>query len=126
MRKFSLDYPDALALARESRPLVSPNPGFEDQLQIWHSCGYNIYLSNDSPAAESPALEEKDIYKAWKSNRDIMVGIERAEEAIIKARLASIATMSAKFGRREFKRIKEERAQNWKAERAQRRERRRS
>ncbi|KAG0647045.1 Dual specificity phosphatase MPK-4 [Hyphodiscus hymeniophilus] len=100
MRKFSLDYPAALALVRESRALVSPNPGFEAQLRIWRSCAYDVYLSHDYFAAGSAALEEKDVYRSWKSARDAMLKADGAEEKLNKARFASMAIMAAKFGKK--------------------------
>lgn len=107
MRKFSLNYPAALALARESRPLVTPNPGFEYQLRVWHFCGYDIYLSDESTTSNSSSLEEKEAYKAWKSNRDAMLG--RGEETINKARFASMASVAASFGRRRVQESEETR-----------------
>merc|ERR1719482_2184713 len=31
---------DALELAQERRPSIKPNPGFQEQLQVWHQLGY--------------------------------------------------------------------------------------
>jgi hypothetical protein len=102
MRKFSLDYSAALSLARESRPLLTPNPGFEDQLRIWQFCNYDIYLSDDSTASDSSSPKPKPAYKAWMSKRDAMFA--KGEEAINKARFASMASLAASFGK---KRIEE-------------------
>lgn len=33
---------DALVFIKERRPLVSPNPGFVRQLDVYESCGYDL------------------------------------------------------------------------------------
>jgi hypothetical protein len=97
MRAFALPYSSALILARESRPLISPNAGFERQLRIWEHCRYHIYLA-ESTSSPGSAPKEKAAYKAWKSERDIL--LKRGEEAVNKARFSSMASMAAEFGKR--------------------------
>jgi hypothetical protein len=104
MRKFSLDYSASLALARESQPLISPNPGFEYQLRVWYFCEYDVYFE-ESMASKSSTPNEKKAYKAWKSNRDSILG--RGEEAISKTRFALMASLAANFGKRKTKESKE-------------------
>ncbi|RFU26809.1 hypothetical protein B7463_g9532, partial [Scytalidium lignicola] len=105
MRSLCVPYSTALSMARESRPLISPNQGFEYQLKVWEHCKYDIYLSqlpSPSPSVhqrnkiEGP--KEKPAYKAWKQERDALLG--RGEEAVNRARVSSIATLAAQFGRR--------------------------
>ncbi|KAL4778059.1 protein-tyrosine phosphatase-like protein [Aspergillus varians] len=43
MRSLFIPYADALALARVSRRLITPNVGFEWQLRIWEHCGYEVF-----------------------------------------------------------------------------------
>ena len=98
MRKSSLDYSSALALARESRALITPNPGFEYQLRVWHFCGYDVYASDNLINPNLLSRKEKAAYKAWKSNRDEMLG--RGEKAVNRARYSSVASLAAAFGKR--------------------------
>jgi hypothetical protein len=107
MRKFSLGYSEALTLARESRALISPNPGFEYQLRIWHYCGYDIYFSDESSGVNPPTLQEKPAYKALKARRDALLG--RGDEAINRARFASMANLAASFGKKRLQENDEER-----------------
>jgi len=64
MRSLSISYSSSLALARESRPLITPNEGFERQLGIWGDCGYEVF--------EQDAGDRKDEihYREWKEERD--------------------------------------------------------
>jgi len=94
MRKFSMPYVDALALARESRFIISPNSGFERQLQVWDDCKYNLSL---------PSGTEKASYKLWRSEMDAL--IRRGEGAVAGARASSMASMAASFGRRRLEMI---------------------
>jgi hypothetical protein len=117
MRSFSLKYSSALALARESRSLITPNPGFEEQLRIWEHCKYDIFLPNTaflSDEGGSMERRKKKAYKAWKSRRDALLGM--GEEAVNRARFASMANMAASFGKRraeeEEKEMKESEGQS--------------
>lgn len=92
MRSLSLDYSAALALARESRPLISPNEGFEYQLSVWQHCEFDLYFPNNV---------EKPAYKALKARRDALVG--KGEEAVNRVRYASMANLAASFGKRRVK-----------------------
>jgi hypothetical protein len=94
MRKFSVDYPAALTLAQESRPLISPNRGFSYQLRIWNDCGYDIYSFKSGLVVP----EEKASYKAWKSNRNAF--LKGGEVAANQARFASVANLAAAFGKK--------------------------
>jgi hypothetical protein len=89
MRTLSLPYSEALSLARDSRPLISPNSGFEEQLLIWEACGYDV-LAGDGA--------EKEAYKLWKKKRDGIFG--GGEDVVNKARAASMAKTVAMFGKR--------------------------
>lgn len=99
MRELSLNYAAALALARESRPLITPNQGFETQLGVWEQCKYDIFIHQ--PGSTIPL--EKYAYKAWKSNRDGLIG--RGEEAVNRTRVASMASLAASFGKRRLQSI---------------------
>ncbi|KAF2184528.1 phosphatases II [Zopfia rhizophila CBS 207.26] len=80
MRTLTLSYDTALSLARESRPLVTPNPGFERQLRIWEECQYEVYIREPATLSTpySP-LVEKPAYKVWKQQRDNLF-CQRIEE----------------------------------------------
>lgn len=99
MREFSLNYAASLALARESRSLITPNQGFEVQLGIWGQCKYDIFIHEP----KSTAVREKYGYKAWKYNRDSLV--EKGEEVVNRTRAASMATLAASFGKRRLQSI---------------------
>ncbi|KFY45521.1 hypothetical protein V494_00899 [Pseudogymnoascus sp. VKM F-4513 (FW-928)] len=108
MRELSLDYPAALALARESRDLITPNQGFEKQLRIWGQCKYDIFIHEPGSAN----TREKYGYKAWKYGRDNLM--ERGEEEVNRTRVASAASLAASFGKRRLQLI--EKAQGKKGE----------
>ncbi|KAJ9610766.1 hypothetical protein H2200_005543 [Cladophialophora chaetospira] len=93
MRKNNLSYASGLNLARESRPQITPNNGFEKQLRIWEFCKYEIYV----PASETGGeRKEKPPYKAWKAERDNL--LSKGEEDVNRARFSSLADMAARFG----------------------------
>jgi len=89
MRTLSLNYTSALALARESRPLISPNEGFEYQLRVWQHCDYDVIDADG---------KEKAAYQSLKAKRNALLG--RGEEAINRARAASVANLAASFGKK--------------------------
>lgn len=102
MRNFSLKYSSALSMARECRPLVCPNVGFERQLRLWGFCECDVYVREPKPVlAPKSVLKEKTAYKVWKAERDNL--LNRGEEATNKARFSSMATMAAEFGKMRLK-----------------------
>ncbi|KFX86739.1 hypothetical protein V490_08891 [Pseudogymnoascus sp. VKM F-3557] len=101
MRDLSLDYATALSLAKESRPLIAPNQGFEAQLNVWGQCKYDIFIHD--PGSAIP--REKYAYKELKSIRDGLIG--RGEEAVNRVRVASMASMAASFGKRRLQSIED-------------------
>lgn len=94
MKKRQLSFAAALGLARESRPQICPNSGFEKQLRIWEFCGYSVYQSVEL----GNERKEKPPYKAWKAERDNLLKL--GEEDINRARFSSLAGMAARFGQR--------------------------
>ncbi|EEP76045.1 predicted protein [Uncinocarpus reesii 1704] len=64
MRYRALSYFDALAMARESRPIIKPNQGFALQLRIWQLCNYDIYVA-ESVDSGPPAFRPE--YGFWRS-----------------------------------------------------------
>lgn len=105
IRKLSLDYSAALGLARESRPLITPNPGFEYQLRVWHFCECDVYESDDSTTPDQKGPREKAAYRAWKANRDELLG--RGEKAINMIRFKTVAGLAANFGKKRIQKIGE-------------------
>ncbi|KFY17447.1 hypothetical protein V492_00696 [Pseudogymnoascus sp. VKM F-4246] len=101
MRELSLNYAAALALARESRDLITPNQGFEKQLGIWGQCKYDVFIHEPG----SIITREKYGYKAWKYSRDNLMG--RSEEEVNRTRVASMASLAASFGKRRLQLIEE-------------------
>ncbi|KAF2195188.1 phosphatases II [Zopfia rhizophila CBS 207.26] len=97
MRTRSLDYESALALARGSRSVITPNSGFADQLRLWQQTGYSIYAAprNDKGSLERKTKPE---YEAWRSNRGVL--LSRGEEEKQKVMMKSMADMAARFGQR--------------------------
>ena len=77
MRALGLDYDAALGVVRQYRPAVSPNPGFADQLRLWHRLGYRIFADDTADLATT-----KPEYESWRSGRGILMsraGEERRE-----------------------------------------------
>lgn len=58
MRKYSIDPSKALAQVCEGRPVCSPNPGFMEQLQVYHRM---LNARGDG--------EAEKIYQGWVSER---------------------------------------------------------
>ncbi|EXJ57480.1 hypothetical protein A1O7_07828 [Cladophialophora yegresii CBS 114405] len=105
MRRFQLSYASALSLARESRPQITPNSGFEKQLRVWEFCGYSADdwgegsgCSDNTGRRSKGERKEKPPYRAWKAERDNL--LKRGEEDVNRARFSSLADMAARFGRR--------------------------
>jgi hypothetical protein len=92
MRKLGMSYAPALALARESRPQITPNSGFEKQLRIWEFCQYSVLHNPDGTGVK----REKAPYKAWKEERLLLL----KDKSSNRARLAAVANMAASFGQR--------------------------
>ncbi|PGH23600.1 hypothetical protein AJ80_02381 [Polytolypa hystricis UAMH7299] len=105
MRKFQLTYSAALDLARESRSFICPNDGFEKQLRVWEYCKYDIYMSPAPNPSGELVHKEKLAYQAWKSERDNL--LKQGEEEINRARVSSMANMTAYFGKRRLAAIEE-------------------
>ncbi|OAL36466.1 hypothetical protein AYO20_04362 [Fonsecaea nubica] len=110
MRKFKLSYSDALTLARESRPEICPNSGFEKQLRVWEFCQYNAYLDENGREATQTERRKKPSYKAWIAERDNL--LRRGEEDVNRARVASLASMAARFGRKRQDEVANEQSQD--------------
>lgn len=53
----------ALALVRQARPLVEPNPGFMEQLALWWRMG--------CPANGPDAVERRPTYRRWRYEKDV-------------------------------------------------------
>ncbi|KIW66106.1 hypothetical protein PV04_08310 [Phialophora macrospora] len=103
MRRLQISYASALSLARESRPQITPNSGFERQLRVWEFCRYSVYDDDGRDGSvESGRVNnerrEKPSYKAWKAERDNL--LKKGEEHVNRARFSSLADMAARFGRR--------------------------
>lgn len=71
MSALGLDYDAALAVVRQYRSAVSPNPGFADQLQLWHQLQCCIF-------ADAGLATTKPEYESWRSGRGILM--PRSEE----------------------------------------------
>jgi hypothetical protein len=97
MRTLNISFATALAAARQSRPLISPNQGFEKQLIIWTQCDYNIYLQSTPTSSANETPKEKEPYKEWKADRDRL--FVEGEEAVNKKRASAMASMAAGIGR---------------------------
>lgn len=107
MRTLKLSYAAALSLAKESRPLICPNEGFERQLQLWQRCEYKVSLPESAPSFARtylfglnpvPTWTEKPAYQAWQAEPD--GGLSTDGDAIKKARFGTIAGMVAEIGRK--------------------------
>lgn len=91
MKKLRLSYAAALQLARESRPMILPNPGFEKQLRIWEFCEYEVFQTDE----KTGEMTEKAAYRAWKRENEAL-----RDEDKEKARVSALASMAAAIGRR--------------------------
>ncbi|KAK8113141.1 hypothetical protein PG984_013667 [Apiospora sp. TS-2023a] len=84
MQALGLDYDAALALVRRSRPAVSPNPGFADQLRLWHRLKYRVFAEAGADLDDTANLAAtKPEYESWRGGRGILMS--RAEEERRKA-----------------------------------------
>lgn len=101
MRTLSLDYEAALALARESRPVIFPNSGFSDQLRLWREMGLSIYAHPEN-GSESAGIITTKIYDTWKENRGVLLSRDQQEKQ--KLAMKSMAEMAAWFGNRKMER----------------------
>ncbi|KAF2459677.1 protein-tyrosine phosphatase-like protein [Lineolata rhizophorae] len=104
MRKLKIEYSAALALAREARPIIFPNQGFERQLRIWHFCKFDIYQESTPGSPNSPP-KAKQPYRVWKSERDNL--LSRGQEAANRLRHSSMAEVAAAMGKRRLKKKEE-------------------
>jgi protein-tyrosine phosphatase len=59
MTRKGMSLADALQFVRKVRPIVSPNPGFLDQLKVLEECSGNISEANDTYRRRRASLEEK-------------------------------------------------------------------
>jgi hypothetical protein len=97
MKYLSLPYAAALLTARQSRPIISPNTGFEYQLRIWEKCGFDLFIPEGEDQEEDDdqielqqvehlQLTEEPEYAAWKEevaqvyNHQQLADIQRARE----------------------------------------------
>ncbi|KJF60237.1 uncharacterized protein CIMG_00963 [Coccidioides immitis RS] len=91
MRYHSLSYSDALSVARKHRPLIAPNPGFEQQLRLWELCNYDVY------AAGSDILRPE--YEFWKAQcRKAFQGPEAGSKKVIHETMNNIEAEMMKWG----------------------------
>ncbi|KAF1958164.1 phosphatases II [Byssothecium circinans] len=98
MRKHSISYEAALELARKSRPIITPNSGFADQLRLWHEMTYSIYDEEKESAGEKADRKLKTQYVQWKVNKGIL--LSKGDQAKQEGLRKSMADMAAQFGKR--------------------------
>ena len=97
MQTRSLDYESALASARASRSIITPNSGFADQLRLWQQMGYSI-SAPDLNENGSTEREPKPEYEVWRSNRGVL--LSRGEEEKQRVMRKRMADMAASFAKR--------------------------
>lgn len=105
MRTLSLHFPAALALARTYRPIITINSGFEEQLGLWETMGYDVYESNDDGAGEDGNGGErkgKALYREWNEKRKGLFEAEGEDGEVSRnrERTKSMAGVAARFGKR--------------------------
>ncbi|KAI9154875.1 dual specificity phosphatase [Paramyrothecium foliicola] len=76
MRAHKIGFYDALHIAQRSRPLIRPNSGFSDQLQLWEQLGYTIFEEASQGDEQDGAPRVKQQYKDWKTNRGLLLSKE--------------------------------------------------
>lgn len=59
MKKYSLSVSEALDRIRKIRPVVEPNPGFREQLQLYQQMGY------------TDNIEDHPIYQRWMWEQEV-------------------------------------------------------
>lgn len=65
MREKSIERETALSFVREKRSRVHPNPGFWEQLGVWHECHYEVFeLVGDVELG-------KEVYREWKTKAEL-------------------------------------------------------
>jgi hypothetical protein len=87
----SLSYAASLTLARQSRPQINPNPGFEHHIRLWIYLNYSIYSSNNEK-------REKHLYTAWKKSR--VRFLSRGEAVVNRERIRMMGKVAAGIGQR--------------------------
>ncbi|KAL3464018.1 protein-tyrosine phosphatase-like protein [Aspergillus heterothallicus] len=106
MRYLSLPYAAALATARKSRGLITPNVGFEYQLRMWEGCGFDVFLeAGEEQEREPDNLQgegsqrqrmKKPEYAVWKNeveeiyNHQEYRNFQRAREEWIRSVVARL------------------------------------
>ncbi|KAL2844772.1 protein-tyrosine phosphatase-like protein [Aspergillus pseudoustus] len=104
MRYLLLPYAAALTTARESRSLIMPNIGFEYQLRMWETCGFDVFLGeegqepeqNEPQEGEQRQRKKKPEYAAWKEevaqiyNHQQYRDFQRAREELIRSLVARL------------------------------------
>ncbi|CAG8955908.1 hypothetical protein HYFRA_00008761, partial [Hymenoscyphus fraxineus] len=88
MRTLQIDFDQALAHVRVSRPQANPNEGFEYQLKVWQQLSYDVFDSEG---------REKEGYKRLQEQRvRVLVG---KEDALVKERFKGVAVLVADIGK---------------------------
>lgn len=65
MREKSIERETALSFVREKRSRVHPNPGFWEQLGVWHECHSEVFeLVGDVELG-------KEVYREWKTKAEL-------------------------------------------------------
>lgn len=66
MKKYHQSLKDVLCFMKNVRPVVSPNPGFLQQLKVWEACNYRL-ASNDWSAKKVGAeiQSSQNVSKEW-------------------------------------------------------------
>ncbi|KAL2856284.1 protein-tyrosine phosphatase-like protein [Aspergillus pseudodeflectus] len=106
MKYLSLPYAAALLTARQSRPVIAPNIGFEYQLRMWERCGFGVFLpggedqENDQEEEEGQVqLIEESEYAAWKEDvaqvysHEQLKDFQRAREDCIRRMVARLGVL---------------------------------
>ncbi|KAF2738935.1 phosphatases II [Polyplosphaeria fusca] len=99
MRRLGLSFDEALERARESRPIIMPNPGFADQLRVWEEVGFSIYEEREKEGEEGGKVKERVLkkrYTEWKENRGVLMS--RSEEEGVRATRRGVAALAARIG----------------------------
>jgi hypothetical protein len=73
MRKGSLDYDAALAIARKLRAMIAPNSGFADQLRLWTEWNWSCVEKN-----QAGDWMFTTAYDEWRENRGILLSYQQA------------------------------------------------
>ncbi len=114
MKRLNLTYAAALERAQTFRPIIGPNEGFVEQLELWCCMGFDIWeeeevveeggvaivkekvviVGGKDGMAGGQGRKQKELYRNWQTTRNETV----ISQGLDRERAKSVASMAARFG----------------------------